>query len=45
METFGEKKFDINKSAEIVNEYFKIKDIYNSKFNEFVITDQKIFYI
>ncbi|MBL7149072.1 MAG: AIPR family protein [Candidatus Cloacimonetes bacterium] len=44
-ETFGEENFDFNNSAKIVEEYYKIKEIYNTKFKNIDITDQKIFYI
>lgn len=43
--TFGEENFDINKSADIINEYFNIKEIYISEYPDLDVTDQKIFYI
>ena len=44
-ETFGEENFDINKSVEIIEEFYNIKKIFNSNFSTFDVTDQKIFYI
>ncbi len=43
-QVFGEKNFDISKSAEYVNRYFEIKREYDS-LGDFEGTDQKIFYI
>jgi hypothetical protein len=42
---FNETNFDIGKSAEYVNKYFEIKEIYESNKKGFDSTDQKIFYI
>lgn len=42
-ETFGEGNFDITKSVDIVNLYYKINEIYKKSIYE--VSDQKIFYI
>lgn len=44
---FGEKNFDISKSAEYINRYFEVKKEYEdySATEDFESTDQKIFYI
>lgn len=44
-ETFGEDNFEIEKSAEIIKEFFDIKKEYSEKFSELTSSDQKIFYI
>ena len=42
---FGENKFDISKSAELVKRYFEIRKEYDNNENKYEVTDQKIFYI
>lgn len=42
-DVFGEENFNIENSAKIVNEYYKIEKIY--KESTYTFTDQKIFYI
>lgn len=42
-ETFGEKNFDISKSANIVRRYYEIEKCYKGKTYEY--TDQKAFYL
>jgi len=44
-ETFGEDVFDLEKSVDIIKEFFNIKKIYQSDFKELTMSDQKIFYI